>query len=341
MLSAVAARKAATSAQAQILTPNVYVPPPSERSKSAAKSSSKPLSAQKRKSSASIPRSTPRALKKQKAKNEVLHLSETSNGWEDLQADTDAAGGTLMDQETPLVGNETSQPSPAVITFTGHRQWSPSRPAIETSSSDEETDVASAVPVIPLPPAVQTSTEDATVLSTFTPIYGQNTFRPTAAESTVLFGSSFDSSSHTVVIILRPRETLCLLGTYQLNVLKGSVTVDGTPLVPSPVSHHIFAPRSSPLPVVSPRYTDEETLAAEVDHIPVRMGSKTEGGGALLALRELRTGVEALGHIHPRFSGVFRPEPRQHPQSVDGNGLGLVGVTLVYTLRRYTAVHVC
>lgn len=323
MLSAVAARKAAL-AQSQThsadLLPisvrqNVLQPSPSP---------SKATSVQKRKSNASVPVSTSHPKKQKSRSNGSLdtrvrfqgaHAQDTTPDYDGMHVDHDQVPPP---REPPL---------PSTIAFTGKRQWSPSRP-VNSSSSSSSSDVDHLADASAFPPvAAPRPKEDATILSTFSPVHEQNIFEITPQESNSLFGSSSCSlSTNAVLVVLRPRDALCLLGIYQLNVLKGSVSIDGTFLTPSQESHHIFAPRSSPLPIIRHRFVDKAVASVQVNSVPARFCQRTGEEDTLLALRELRTGVEVLGSIHPRFAGVFQPELRDSSIS---NELGLNGVYLV------------
>jgi polynucleotide 5'-hydroxyl-kinase GRC3/NOL9 len=332
MLSAVAARKAALAQSRNTSTdalPTLAADVASSGSKSS-HTTAKPPSVQKRKSSASIPQSTSRP-KKPKSKSDGFASEENDKAVLQNTWSRDCAVEDSMQVDHDLIPRPHEPPAPSAVALTGKRQWSPSRPVDGFSSSDDDDNVDhsadhSAFPLaIPPPPH---AIEEAIVLSTFTPVEGQNTFGLEQEELEVLYGSSSSSALNVAIVILRPRETLCLLGTYQLSVLRGSITIDGTILTPSRESHHVFAPRSSPLPIIRHRSMEEIALV-EVDGVPARISRKAGKDDVLLAFRELRTGVEALGSVLPRFSGVFQRESRDSSFSTDANDLRLSGAHLV------------
>jgi polynucleotide 5'-hydroxyl-kinase GRC3/NOL9 len=336
MLSAVAARKAAL-AQSQG-NENIGFPPTTAASLNKQKSPSKPAapkppSLPKRKSSASALPTATRAQKKQKAKK-ALHSNLNA-----ATAVTSVEAALEVMNVDDLPG-ESSAPVNA-IKFTGRRAWSPSRPLEDSSDEDDINPIVASTLYDPTEPALPPLEPDfssslpptsleALVLSTFTPIRDQNIFSLTLDEIDVLSGGSSSSQrTKAVAVILRPRDTLCLLGTYTLRVVRGAVSLDSTYLYPSPVFHQVFAPRSAPLPVIRHESLPATGPPANPNSIPRRVISQIGPDDVVLVLRELRTGVESLGNIQPRFSGVFRQKMRDgHADihEIDLNGIHIVSV---------------
>jgi polynucleotide 5'-hydroxyl-kinase GRC3/NOL9 len=326
MLSAVAARRAA-QAQAQAAQPSAADNHTAQPGISSAKTfvSAKPPS-KKRKPSASAGPPPSRTLKKQKAKANVVfetpiastpfrsRASPPTNSEDDERAWSDAEEWTGAQSEV-----EDALPTALVQ---GQRTWSPSRPLVD--SSDEEEIAAGpsthrSVPVRGAPPETK-------VLSTFVPQLNVNTFTLSPSEQDSLFppSASEAKSRAAVALIVREEETLCLLGMYTLSILRGRVTISGATLAASSIEHRVFAPRSSPLPVIHHVPFSPERLVQP--RIPDRIHDRLGAGDALVVLRELRTGVEALGDICPPFSGVFRRSARDAEPAHD---LGIPGVQLV------------
>jgi polynucleotide 5'-hydroxyl-kinase GRC3/NOL9 len=134
-------------------------------------------------------------------------------------------------------------------------------------------------------------------------------------------------------IILRPKESICLLGTCTLNVIRGTITLLGACLSAPSHGNRIFAPQSSPLPII--HCTRNQGQGRHQTHtqwsiLPRRIDSELREGDALLVIEELHTGVEALGKVCRNFDGVFHP-PRwlRSSSTYNASELGLLGVHLV------------
>jgi polynucleotide 5'-hydroxyl-kinase GRC3/NOL9 len=205
------------------------------------------------------------------------------------------------------------------------RPWSPSHPLVD--SSDEEKDEVSCSKH----PSLPTPALEPVTLSSYMPDDHINFFPLSMEElSTVDSASSLTSRC---AIILRPEETICLLGTCTLNVIYGTIMLLGACLTAPSHGHRIFAPQSSPLPIIRcTRDQDEEgrQTLAQRSILPRRIDSELRDGDALLVIEELHTGVEALGKVCRNFDGVFHP-PRWVRSSPTHNAseLGLLGVHLV------------
>lgn len=137
------------------------------------------------------------------------------------------------------------------------------------------------------------------LLSTFEPSLDQNMFFLTAEER-----STLNLSDRATLIALNAQDSLCLLGTCNLIILHGSVTLCGITLLASSTKHPIYAPRSSPLPVI--RASSKTASALKSEALSPRLVNILEFK-AVIILQELRTNVEDLGRICRSFEGVFEP----------------------------------
>lgn len=204
---------------------------------------------------------------------------------------------TLDDQDITLAPNRhPSEPTQRART----KAWSPSRPILD--SSDEASDV-SEQPLSDLPKNFphnrSLTTEEFEVLSTYRPVHEQNMFRLSIEE-----GLALGLSRPAVVLVLSPSATVSFVGTYRLRVLRGSVSLLGTIIQPSHVLHHVFAPRSSPIPVIEAHEARGESSKL-LSSLPAKIMSTIDDRDVLIVLQELRTGIEGLGCVMRTFEGVF------------------------------------
>jgi len=169
---------------------------------------------------------------------------------------------------------------------------------VDSGSSDEEelTELPDFSQILPTPRQTDSSATDA-VLSTFSPIPGQN-FLELGTEENIGLGL-VDVGGTAFGLV--SQDSMCLLGTCNLRVLQGSISINGTTLQASPVQHSIFAPSSSPLPVIRP------ASSARVDGILPGRLSMLRGFDAVIVLQRLSTGVEALGRVCKTFEQAFVP----------------------------------
>lgn len=162
-------------------------------------------------------------------------------------------------------------------------------------------------------------------LTTFQPVVDQNTFHLSAD---VVADLDVPSASYERATLLSmcPGDTLALLGTYNLIVLKGSVTLCGSTLSASPQRHRIFAPRSSPIPVIK---CDVSSTSGWIKSANIRQHplNTCSGHGAAILLQELKTGVEGLQRICRTFDGVFASSEWHDGSRTDA--LNLRGVQIV------------
>lgn len=182
-----------------------------------------------------------------------------------------------------------STPHPASVQAFG--EWSPSRP-IELDSEPEA----------PRP--------EPTVISNFLPVLGQNTFAVTHDDLSAM-GFQGDGG---MVLVLNANEFVALLGVYLLAVLQGRAKLCGVALGPSATQHRVFAPRSSPIPVIS--WTSKEShLKTSQRLLPPNVHANPDA--TVVLIQYASTGVEGLGRICRVFENVFKP-PRDAPASEIG-----------------------
>ncbi|KAG6334274.1 hypothetical protein ID866_4814 [Astraeus odoratus] len=152
--------------------------------------------------------------------------------------------------------------SPPPISANASREWSPSRPIEEPT--------------------------EPTAVSNFSPTINQNTFVP----SKDYLSSLGLQDERAVVLIVNAGESLALLGPYLLTVLQGCVSLCGVTLSASLVQHRVFAPRSSPVPVIS--WTPLRDLS-DSTQLPLPSGVNANTDSAVLLIQYLGTGIEELG----------------------------------------------
>lgn len=335
MLSAVAARKAALVASAAAVETE---PPTLPNTPSPAASSSKPPSKKRR---PSAPSTSATLYAEQKPKMKKARSSIVKN---DIQLlgqpnvlDCSSASFALR-EGLNYEGNE-DLPTPnqieeddvelGVTSLTrsiNGGQRVQGEPLADSSDDDEE--VHSPRPSAPT--QLPNSSDEPPPLSTYTASPGRNHFSLADAEVLALLPQHSSQTARPApacALILRPQETLTLLGQYTLASLYGSISLSGDPLPSARTAYPVFAPRSAPLPVIRC-----ETAAAAsplqnaMDHaISGRVRDNLAPGDAVILVQELHTGVEGLGNICRTFQDVFRP-PRWGARTVD---LGLSGVYVV------------
>ncbi|KAG7441622.1 uncharacterized protein BT62DRAFT_907889 [Guyanagaster necrorhizus] len=196
------------------------------------------------------------------------------------------------------------------------RSWSPSAPL--NDSSDEEDEGPAPVPALRPPPTIS---EEINTLSTFCPIRDQNTFTLAPDE----FGSFGLGDGAAILLALSASDTICFLGAYKLSVLHGSITVCGTTLQSPSRVHHVFAPRSSPLPVIAVE-TESRAGPSKISTLPPRFQSLLATADALIVVQELQTNVSGLEVICRAFDRVFSPYRRNDEDAFD---FGVPGVHMV------------
>ncbi|KAH8100156.1 hypothetical protein BXZ70DRAFT_940620 [Cristinia sonorae] len=164
-------------------------------------------------------------------------------------------------------------------------------------------------------------------LSTFTPLPDTNIFYLTLEEVRAIVPQSGDLGRATI-LLLTASDKVALLGAFKFRVLRGLVSISGVTLHPSVTSHHVYAPRSSPLPVIEV-VSEQSGHHFKEDPLPQRVDSAFADHSAAILLEELHTGVEGLGKVCRTFEDNFTvPESRRNS---DNAHLGLHGVHLIST----------
>ncbi|KAI6039252.1 hypothetical protein EDC04DRAFT_3112463 [Pisolithus marmoratus] len=182
------------------------------------------------------------------------------------------------------VDEQSAQSSPHLTSIQASREWSPSRP-VELKE-----------PEAPIP-------AESTVISNFSPILGQNIF-PLTEDDLSAMGFQGDDG---LVLVLNASESVALLGVYLLVILQGRANLCGVTLGPSSTQHRVFAPRSSPIPVVSWAPTDTHSKR------PLPSIVHANPDATVVLIQYVNTGVEDLSRVFRVFENVFKP-PRMLPQ---------------------------
>ncbi|KAL1724215.1 hypothetical protein EV715DRAFT_285385 [Schizophyllum commune] len=318
MLSAFAARQAAKAASDDTAGPSkpaTRKPASSEKPKRAPKSekavkppsTSAPPRSAKRSSSSAAESSTPRKRKRATRPSNGTTASATDAfGQQDdmivVPPDSDDEDSENSDIDI-IVDLPSEEPAPAP------RAWSPSAPALE--------DVPPAPSAsIPHPPDI---------LSTYEPVPDQNLFHVDPQELTI--GATVSSAASSALLVLDEGSRVCFVGNYNLTIVKGAVTLAGTKLRASPLAHRVFAPTSSPLPIIEAIADGRPTLP-----VPSRLQGIVENAFCVVLIQSLTTGVEGLQRVCQRFEGVFTPRGPARPVP------GFHNLYLVYEPSRDTEV---
>jgi polynucleotide 5'-hydroxyl-kinase GRC3/NOL9 len=304
MLSAVAARKAALAARE----------PPIEESGPT--------------SITPIPPHPKRKSSSQKTQPEMKKLKLKSKS---MQSSTDL----FKEQEDIVVmdsGEDMSEDSDRVSVngqLQGEEAWSPDNSVGDSSVDSMEVDGEGAAQLDISSffnnKAHQEDLDENRLLSTFQPFPDQNMFFLTAEEQSIL-----NLSDRATLITLNAQDSICLLGTCNLTILHGSVTLCGITLLASSTKHPIYAPRSSSLPIIKASFKPASVLKPET--LSPRLLKILEFK-AVIILQELRTNVEDLGRICRSFEGVF--EPTKWQQSVANEPFEIPGLYMVRTIFLY------
>ena len=195
--------------------------------------------------------------------------------------DESMSSSDAIDEDVGMVEDKSLVADPPV-----QRPWSPSVPLRD--SSDEEPMDEDVIPADV--PAMHT-------LTTFKPMLDQNVFHLSKDELAVLNLGPVQGT----LLILSADETICIAGAYALTLLQGTVSLLGTKLEASPKRHHVYAPKSSPVPVIETLSSEPSVLSVDELH---RLGLH-DTSGTFILIQELRTGIQGLGRVCKIFSGVF------------------------------------
>lgn len=305
MISAVAARKAAQAAQQkpeqQTVQPQPPSLPPPQSPKR--KPSSQPSGSQKkRKRESKInPKNDTASLNANdvfRAQNDVIVIE-----------DGDDSDGIVLSSDLGSDIEILSSPPAHLV----KRAWSPSIP-VRDSSEDEDMDsdeelVPELVIDVPARLARQPQTNVGQVLSTYVAVPGQNVHQLSSRDVEKIGLQNLTGTG--TVVALEPGERLYLLGTYRLLLLQGSITVNGAPIRPSKIPLPIFAPRSSPLPIIECQVSLKPTIPpiANISLFP-------QTNSTLVLLQELQPNVRDLGRVCRAFDGVYEPTTLPQTQSM-------------------------
>ncbi|GJE83934.1 polynucleotide 5'-hydroxyl-kinase GRC3 [Phanerochaete sordida] len=322
MLSAVAARKARLQSQVPAQEPPSRASPsPSpepedvvehEKPSSKRKASAPKQSRKKRKVNKSEKKQPARyfAQKDGFKEQDDLIVVEDDEHEDDSSSESGESSGELF--SLPAMSSVSAPPKQ-------RRAWSPSAPPVE-SSEDEDDGIAFEASVLDAPPPTCAIEEPPQLLSTFHPVLDQNIFHLSTEEIGSL---GLSSTASAKLLALQQADRLALLGTYSLIVLRGAIQLNGVEVTPSLYAHPVFAPRSSPLPIIECASTDEPSGSPAVE-LPSRVATSASRAAAVVIIQELRTGVEGLGRVCRTFEDAFQPSRWQRNQTnVD---LGLEGV---------------
>ncbi|TDL17675.1 hypothetical protein BD410DRAFT_729767 [Rickenella mellea] len=181
------------------------------------------------------------------------------------------------------------------------RAWSPSQPIQEISDDEENDESLASVP--PQPPQPKWHTLNCS----FIPKYGENIINLATSDVAQLKAKHADNETGTILAMSKG-ETVALVGTYRLTVLQGSIFLNGAELSESLIEHHIFAPRCSPIPVLTALakpVAGPSTTPSWRTKFSAPIGSLFDTADVVLLLQELHTGVEGLGKVCRTFDGVF------------------------------------
>jgi hypothetical protein len=306
MLSAIAARKAALSAQA--LAPAEKTPSPASgshtpsttprRNGTPKRKSSEQKSRPELKKVKVATKSNRRTVDEFKRQTDMIVVEDEDED-EDAGDDNDSDSGMSV-----LEYEKESLPQSGRIP-TIKRAWSPSQPIDDSSDEDSPDQDSMPLDISSLFPGMSSSgklpSEDNTPLSTFSPVVDQNIFVLNDSECNLL-----GLSEPTTLVGLTGDDSLCLLGTCILTVLQGSLSLFGTTISQSPKKHPIFAPRSSPLPILRSAPGPPSLSVLNASKASARL-HPIHSFQTVIAIQENRTGAEGLGRICRTFEGVFEP----------------------------------
>jgi polynucleotide 5'-hydroxyl-kinase GRC3/NOL9 len=150
------------------------------------------------------------------------------------------------------------------------------------------------------------------------------------AEEISALGLSTDTAT---LIPLSAGQTISLLGAYMFTVLQGAVFICGARVLPNPAAHRVYAPRSSPIPIIEA--LDEKLPLHSISAVPVRLRSVFESYDTIVVFQPLESGVEGLGRICRTFDGVFKPSRWQDIDA--GHHLRLPGVHMVIHFMHFSS----
>lgn len=326
MLSAIAARKAAQAANGHSI-PVPRPEPPAEASAPPSPTEAPPSHAKpnsKRKSSAQAPNSSRKRKKKRETELKKARYFEVES--DPFQNSDDVIIIDSDDDEDEDISDASPVPATRTTAVVGKRAWSPSAPINDSSDEEGEEILDVPVPLAPYPAAVHRPLQ---TLSTFRVVPDKNTFYLQPEEIASL-GLSADTAT---LISLPAGQTCSLLGAYMFTVLRGTVSISGVRIPASVTPHRVFAPRSAPIPTL--QALDATGTQHPLPAVSARLRPVFESAGVVVAVQQLKSGVEGLGRICRTFDGVFEPSRWQQGSHAD-HDLRIPGV---YMVRPESAPH--
>ncbi|KAI0829227.1 hypothetical protein BC628DRAFT_1359721 [Trametes gibbosa] len=344
MLSAVAARKARlaqsqTQAAAETeAPPTASVSPRRATKRLAPPKPSAPIQKlpSKRKPSA-FAGNTPKRKKTQAQRTAALPSLRARYYAEDdafRAQNDDIAGDDNDSQDSAPPSSAVSDADDAVSTMHvpgADRAWTPSAPLAD--SSDEEDGDDGDEPIVleqSLPTSGKPTLDAPRVLSTFQPVRDKNVF---------YLPNTDDSLPKRTVLLLDRLDTVTILGSYTLTILRGSVVLAGVTLTTSTTAHPVFAPRSSPLPTIHclPPKAPASGFPS-LPNLPENIADAASYADAVVILQELQTGIEGLGRVCRPFNGFFTPSRWHQSQVRFDMGLDNVYFMPAQTLDTYPLI---
>lgn len=305
MLSAVAARKARLKTESQNASegtsvPNVEEPRVAERE-------TRPVIKRKQKAhSSQRSPSKKQRVYDEKADEHTLSGVTRSVG---VSLDVELNLEELEIDEAGEVGEKLDTESDEPIDPLSKRPYSPSMPVDDDEKLlAESSDIRNSKPVT-----------DPHTPSTFQPSNGHNMFLLSISEIKALRLTGADA----LALVLSPTDTFGFIGLAKLSVLAGSISLFGTTLHPSKLCHDVFAPRTSPIPIITVVDSRQRT-EVEVPELPLKIKNKIKPGDAVIVLQELDNGIEGLGRAVRTFDDFFAPRAVDIVERLPLSGIHMV-----------------
>lgn len=302
MLSAIAARKAAQAAKVNAATQEVKKDiTHSQKSPVAPEAPSKNVkaSSSKRKPSTSSHQSTQKK-KKRKApvESRYYELNSDSNIRNEVQESfeiEEEAGAAVESYPESSSEEDGMQLAEGSNTYQSRRAWSPSQPILD-SSGDERVDMDSTADMVQYK-SKDTGYQNMQRLS-FIPQENVNIF------------SCVDMKQKTgTLVILKEGEKMAILGVYTLQVLQGTISFLGSSLHASFSPFTVFAPRCSPIPILT---ASKRTLEnRDLSGVPDIVLQFLKPEDTLVMFEEASVGVEGLQTVCRTFDGIFNTRSQQ------------------------------
>lgn len=117
-----------------------------------------------------------------------------------------------------------------------------------------------------------------------------------------------------IVLVIRNPQVLSFVGSANLVVLRGQISIFGVDVPPSAQVHRVFSPKSSPVCNIEAHAT-KSASAVGYSHIPDAIRARLGPNGAIVVVQELRSGIEELGKIYRILRDVFYLDGPRGPLS--------------------------